>query len=187
MADRYYQTQQQVGKTFGHIYSIGGLVFTGQNGDVYVALLPSASGAVSVVEGLEDVPVSDKWTYELLTAEEMSELLQFSDNPDFLDSTTKIFHRKARFEISGAVQQKVWVRDGCRCMFCKRPMGEVQLSIDHFVPLEMGGKNDPSNYLSACRKCNKDKGNQEPKEFCDKKGYNYNELVAYLAQKGARL
>ena len=35
----------------------------------------------------------------------------------------------------------------------------------HFVPLEMGGANDTSNYLTACRKCNKDKGGMAPADW----------------------
>ena len=98
------------------------------------------------------------------TTEEWSDWLQRSDNPEVLvnGSLEKAFHRKLRYDISGTVQQKVWVADGCKCMYCGRPMGEVQLTIDHFTPLEMGGANDTSNYLSACRRCNKDKGGMAP-------------------------
>ena len=92
----------------------------------------------------------------------------------------KAFHRKLRYEISGAVQQKVWVADGCKCMFCGAKMGNSQLTIDHFEPLESGGKNDPSNYLSACRKCNKDKGGMKAIDWCVLKGLDYDFFVEYL-------
>jgi 5-methylcytosine-specific restriction endonuclease McrA len=92
----------------------------------------------------------------------------------------KAFHRKARFEISGLVQQKVYVADGLICMYCRRKMGSVQLTIDHFIPIEMGGVNNTSNYLSACRKCNKDKGSLDPKEWCRLRSLDYDTLMSYL-------
>ena len=102
-----------------------------------------------------------------MTPDEWSEWLRLSDNPEILvnGSLEKAFHRKLRYDISGHVQQKVWVADGCKCMYCGQPMGKVQLTIDHFIPLEMGGKNDPSNYISADRRCNKDKGGMDPREW----------------------
>jgi len=120
-----------------------------------------------------------------LSTDEWSDLLQRSDNPEVLvnGSLEKAFHRKLRYDISGHVQQKVWAADGFRCMFCNRKMGEVQLTIDHFVPLEQGGKNDPSNYLSACRKCNKDKGGMNPEDWCKMKKLNYVHFVDYLASR----
>ena len=132
-------------------------------------------------------------TYHRLTNEEWTDWLQRSDNPEILvgGSLEKVFHRKVRYDISGAVQQKVWVADGCKCMFCFRPMGEVQLTVDHFQPLESGGKNDTSNYLSACRKCNKDKGGMDPQAWIDLKKphwdaatpLSYQWYVQYLANR----
>lgn len=174
--NRFYQLEQASGKTFGHIHSVVGLAFSGQDNKVYLALGPTS-------------PVNakgDNIIVERLTLEEMDELIHFSDNPEFLDETTKQFHRKARFEISGSVQQKIWVADGCKCMFCRRPMGEVQLSIDHFMPLELGGANNVSNYLSACRKCNKDKGNKHPETFCSEIGIDYQDMLAYIVERNKR-
>lgn len=105
-----------------------------------------------------------------MAIEEWTDFLQRSDNPEVLVMPAKAFHRKLRYEISGHVQQKVWVADQFTCMYCSRKMGDVQLTIDHFVPLEMGGVNDTSNYLSACRRCNKDKGSMSPQDWCNKIG-----------------
>jgi hypothetical protein len=103
--------------------------------------------------------------------------------PEILIMPAKAFHRKLRYEISGAVQQKVWVADGFKCMYCGAPMGKAQLTIDHFTPLELGGENNQSNYLSACRRCNKDKGSEEPKVFCDRRGISFSDLVYHLAYR----
>ncbi len=118
-----------------------------------------------------------------LSEEEWVDLIQRSDQPEVLMGNPKVFHRKARFEISGIVQQRVWVADKFACVYCHNLMGKVQLTIDHFIPLEIGGVNNTSNYLSACRKCNKDKGCEDPKEYCTRKGLDYNYFIDYLARR----
>jgi 5-methylcytosine-specific restriction endonuclease McrA len=40
------------------------------------------------------------------------------------------------------VQQKVWAADGFQCVYCGAKMGETLLTVDHFVPLELGGANE---------------------------------------------
>jgi 5-methylcytosine-specific restriction endonuclease McrA len=59
-------------------------------------------------------------------------------------------------------------------------MGQITLTVDHFIPLERNGKNDMSNYISACRGCNTDKGRQSPEEFCKDRGYDYEGYKIYL-------
>ena len=118
------------------------------------------------------------------TLEEWSEIIRQTDDPLVFirdaSSMTKAVHRKMRMAISGSVQQKMIVRDGYRCMYCGAKMGESLLTIDHFVPLELGGVNDETNYLTACSKCNKRKGDQEPRSYCEKHGIDYFGLVGYL-------
>lgn len=169
--DRFYlmpmHNRMAVWGDVGHLLKIEGLV-VGGGGAQGVLMLPGTVFAQ---------PLN---TLATLNAEEWSEWLRQSDDPQVLVMPEKAFHRKLRYEISGAVQQKVWVADGCKCVYCNRPMGEVQLTVDHFVPLELGGVNDTSNYLSACRKCNKDKGSMAARDWCALKGLNYNEFVRRL-------
>jgi hypothetical protein len=164
--DRFYQLDLRHRPALmgdvGSLLKIEGLVVGGEGAQT-VLLLPDVAymdallGSASVMM----TPV------RRLTVEQWTDWLQRSDNPEILvqGSLEKVFHRKVRYEISGAVQQKVWVADGCKCMYCFRSMGAVPLTVDHFVPLEMGGANDSSNYLSACRKCNKDKGGMAPADW----------------------
>lgn len=172
--DRFYQLELRhrhaMHGDIGSLLKIEGVVVGGEGAQA-IFMLPGA--VFTAVEG------------HSLTTEEWTDWLQRSDNPEILvnGSLDKAFHRKLRYEISGAVQQKVWVADGCKCMFCGLPMGKVQLTIDHFIPLEMGGKNDDSNYLSACRRCNKDKGAMDPREFCRIRRVDYDLLVAHLSSR----
>jgi hypothetical protein len=172
--DRFYLMELSHRPAFygdiGSILKVEGLVVGGEGGQS-VLMLPNSHFTTLKQNILE------------LTTEEWSDFLIRSDNPEILVMPAKAFHRKLRYEISGAVQQKVWVSDGCKCMFCGAKMGNSQLTIDHFEPLETGGKNDPSNYLSACRKCNKDKGSMPAKDWCDLRKLNYDYFVKYLATR----
>lgn len=161
--DRFYQMElchrPALHGDVGSLLKIEGIVIGGESAQC-IFMLPGHALDYDHNQG----PIN----HLTLTTEEWSDWLQRSDNPEILvgGSMEKVFHRKLRYDISGAVQQKVWWADGCKCMYCGRSMGDVQLTIDHFIPLESGGKNDPSNYLTACRKCNKDKGGLHPADWC---------------------
>lgn len=130
-----------------------------------------------------------------LSIEEWSDWLQRSDNPEILVGPSltgpqgatlpKIWHRKLRYEISGAVQQKVWAADGFQCAYCGVPMGKALMTIDHFIPLELGGKNDVTNYITSCKKDNKEKGSSDPEAwFASRKTiHSFNATRAYLANR----
>ncbi len=57
------------------------------------------------------------------------------------------------------------------------------MTIDHFVPLQRGGANNQSNYLSACRLCQKRKGSMDPEVYCAQNRLDYDGLVKYLEGK----
>jgi hypothetical protein len=154
-------------KDIGNILQVSGIYFQG-NGANLLVLLPVGDDNDDAITIIQPDPAL------------MSEILRASDDPHFLDESNKAWVRKAQRSISGFTQQKIWTRDGYQCMFCGRRMGEVQLTIDHFIPLELGGKNDETNYVSACRRCNKDKGNIPPREYCGVNEYDYNGFILYL-------
>jgi hypothetical protein len=169
--DRFYQLELRhrpaLHGDIGSLLKIEGLVVGGEGAQA-VLLLPSFSFGEKLSKNVFQ-----------LSEEEWSDFLQRSDTPELL-MPGKAFHRKVRYEISGAVQQKVWVADGCKCMFCGAKMGQTLMTIDHWQPLELGGKNDTSNYLSCCKRENKDKGSMDPHDWCKLKGLDYDFFVEYL-------
>lgn len=54
--------------------------------------------------------------------------------------------RRLRFEILR--------RDGHTCRYCGAKAPDVQLTVDHVVPIALGGGDDPSNLVTACQGCN---------------------------------
>lgn len=62
--------------------------------------------------------------------------------------------------ISPRVRARVLFRDGSRCQMCGASPArdaEVQLEVDHKVPLHLGGSNDEDNLWALCRPCNQGK------------------------------
>jgi hypothetical protein len=148
----------------GSLIRIEGVVIGG-GGAQAVLLLPGMNDKRTSCQLLE------------LDVEEWSDWLQRSDNPEILvgpvpdgsgATLPKIFHRKLRYEISGAVQQKIWTADHYACVYCGAPMGTALLTVDHFIPLELGGANNTTNYLTSCKADNKAKGSQHPRDFLKK-------------------
>ena len=180
----------------GGLIKLSGLVYQGM-GSTLVVLLPSAAPLGDGQTDDEGEMVEGVWAAKGLTGPPITlaivrptldmlvEIIRRSDDPLYFEvdplGIVKAIHRKSERAVSGAVQQKVWARDGFRCLYCGRRMGDVSLTIDHWVPVESGGGNDPTNLVSACRKCNKTKGNQGPEDYCRAKGLDFVGLQAYLA------
>lgn len=56
---------------------------------------------------------------------------------------------------------RIFMRDGFKCRYCGRSPPEVELHLDHVVPLSRGGTDDESNLCAACQACNAGKGNSD--------------------------
>jgi 5-methylcytosine-specific restriction endonuclease McrA len=54
-------------------------------------------------------------------------------------------------------KELIYKRDGYKCLACGK---KKVLTIDHIIPLSLGGKNEIDNYQTLCRKCNMAKGNR---------------------------
>jgi len=61
-------------------------------------------------------------------------------------------------------RRNLFARDENRCQYCGRRFPSPELSIDHVVPLSMGGTTAWANVVCACTSCNKRKGGRTPKQ-----------------------
>ena len=137
----------------GHLIKISGIFAQGMGLDLLL-LSPTATP----IENLQTM-----WIIEP-TLEDWCEFLRQTDDPVFFENNEhwnpKAIVRKQQRAISGAIQQKVWARDGFQCLYC--------------------GENDWSNFVSACRRFNKKKGAIDPYVYCIQENLDYDGLTAYL-------
>ncbi|MBD2676327.1 MULTISPECIES: HNH endonuclease [Nostoc] len=62
-----------------------------------------------------------------------------------------------RIHIPPEVKKYVWQRDKYQCRSCGKTASEINLTIDHIIPLARGGQNDMSNLQTLCLACNQQK------------------------------
>lgn len=78
--------------------------------------------------------------------------------------------------VSKRTRFEVLRRDGNACRYCGGMAPDVRLTIDHVVPVALGGGDDPTNLVTACRDCNAGKTSTAPDQ----------ELVAEVSASAIR-
>lgn len=53
-------------------------------------------------------------------------------------------------------------RDNHTCRYCGASAPDAKLTVDHVTPVALGGTDDPSNLVAACRDCNAGKASTSP-------------------------
>jgi hypothetical protein len=66
--------------------------------------------------------------------------------------------RMTRGTLSKTVRFSVFKRDSFACRYCGATAPNVQLHVDHVVPVSEGGQDDIDNLVTACAACNFGKG-----------------------------
>lgn len=61
-------------------------------------------------------------------------------------------------------RRNIYARDHNRCQYCGHKLPTSELSLDHVIPRNMGGKADWNNLVCACLKCNVKKGGRTPQQ-----------------------
>jgi len=153
-----------------------GLVLSGNNSS-FVLFLPGMKA---------DTPAISRSQYLELDVEGWSAVLQQLSDPEYWvdveGGVAKEIVRKSQYQVGAALQWRVYRRDGYACLYCGKPGGEngVTLSVDHVLPVEMGGQDHMHNLAACCRSCNGRKGNRAPLEWCGSMGIDYGDLLVYL-------
>jgi len=62
--------------------------------------------------------------------------------------------------ISKRTRYEVLRRDNNTCRYCHAT--DTPLTIDHVIPVALGGTDDPSNLVAACKDCNAGKSSSSP-------------------------
>lgn len=61
-------------------------------------------------------------------------------------------------DLPESLRERVFRRDGFRCVYCAAVLPAESLTLDHVQPRMRGGDHSEGNLVSACRVCNADKG-----------------------------
>jgi 5-methylcytosine-specific restriction endonuclease McrA len=56
------------------------------------------------------------------------------------------------------LRERIFRRDGFRCVYCGSLLPAELLTLDHVQPRMRGGDHSEGNIVTACRTCNADKG-----------------------------
>lgn len=59
-----------------------------------------------------------------------------------------------RKKISKAERRQVYEKYDGHCAYCGKKIDYKDMQVDHKIPLRLGGADDMSNYMPACRSCN---------------------------------
>lgn len=66
--------------------------------------------------------------------------------------------------INQRLRFEILKRDGNACRYCGAMAPDAKLTIDHVMPVALGGTDDSSNLVTACRDCNAGKTSTMPDE-----------------------
>jgi hypothetical protein len=145
----------------GTIQLIGG-VWQG-NGKTYLALVKGEEiGGTDVVALAMDLPDWERFLRQTDLLE--TEILQNDGN-----GIKKAIVRKTQRQVDGLIQWRRWKADNFHCRYCYRD--DVQLTIDHVVTWENFGETCHDNLVSACKKCNRTRGNMEYDKWIESEEY----------------
>lgn len=150
---------------FGSEFVITGLILQGKKGYTLMVFLPDQRATDN-----QDwiYPTRDEWIQIL---KQLDDPEQFEMEPD--GKTVKAIHRKATRSIDQRTKWFVFKRAGYKCEYCQND--NTPLTIDHYVPVELGGTDEISNLMACCSKCNRRKANMSPAEW-----------EKYMKEKGMR-
>jgi hypothetical protein len=64
--------------------------------------------------------------------------------------------------VSKRIRYEILRRDNHACRYCGSMAPDVALTVDHVMPVALGGSDDPSNLVAACKDCNAGKSSTAP-------------------------
>lgn len=141
--------------SWGNEIQITGVLMEGKDDEVYLVNLPleKIKGELIVVN-----PTSDEW-YALQDQLDKCNIM----------GEGGILLRKGQRQIDQKISWQVFRRDNYSCRYCG--IDNVPLTVDHIITWETGGASHPDNLLTACKKCNKKRGNLDYGSWLQHKWY----------------
>lgn len=89
--------------------------------------------------------------------------------------------------VSKRLRYEILRRDSHTCRYCGASAPDVKLTVDHVVPVALGGTDDATNLVTACQPCNAGKTSSAPDAALmadvDEKALIWSRAMAKAAQK----
>lgn len=76
-----------------------------------------------------------------------------------LDYVKKENKKTTRTPLPAALRYKILKRDRHTCKSCGARAPDVELEVDHIIPVSKGGTDDEKNLTTKCKECNRGKSN----------------------------
>lgn len=140
-------------KDLGHEIEIGGMILQGK-GKTYAVMFPT-----SELDHPELVQMDHEDWKKLLYQVDTLETILFPNKPH----EAKVVVRKSQRNIEQTVSWNVFRRDDYTCQYCASKTSV--LTVDHIVLWEDMGASVEDNLITACRKCNKIRGNMDYEDW----------------------
>ena len=86
--------------------------------------------------------------------------------------THKVSKMAKACDISSTVKERVWERDGHKCIFCNREV-PVTCANAHYIPRSLGGLGIEQNIVTACPLCHHEQDNGLNTKKYDEMARNY--------------
>ena len=135
--------------------------------------ITSDNKKVSYLITFPEYPLNEELIKLDLDHDSFKEFIKQTDllETEIIDNNTnkKIVVRKSQRQLDINVSWKVFKRDNYTCRYCGA--SGVPLTIDHLILWENQGPTIEENLVTACRKCNKTRGNTEYKYWINSSYY----------------
>jgi hypothetical protein len=136
----------------GNTISIAGSIWSDPKGNAFIITFPDCDKIDPKKTTILRLSV-DEWKIFLRQSDLLETEILVRDDNKF----KKAIVRKSARIIDAQLQWRVFQRDGYKCRYCGRT--GLPLTVDHVDLWEDGGATTEENLLSACKKCNKKRGN----------------------------
>jgi hypothetical protein len=142
----------------GHTLQLSGVIYAGEK-DLFLCMLPSDPWEGRELHMLDLSQEDWKKVIRQTDILETKVLAQAEDG-----KMVKALIRKSTRQVEQGISWSVYARDHYHCRYCGMGDG-VPLTVDHLVVWEEGGPTIEANLVTACRKCNRTRGNMPYKEW----------------------
>lgn len=143
-------------KRFGNDLTVSGVLY-GNGEDCFIAMLPDETSKNFI---FLSAMTSEEWKILL----QQTDLMETEILAKAKDGTlTKAIVRKSTRQVDQKISWNVFRRDQYACCYCGND--KTPLTVDHIVLWEEGGATVEDNLITACRPCNKRRGNEQFMDF----------------------